>query len=114
MKQGLSFLCWAMASFHCLAQAQVDVLAEIGLQRDQLTQERAQVSAVHDILARACWQKFAVNDCLATVRKSKRKQLDPVRQKELELNAQERAWRTLQRDERLQNKLQESGGSSEP
>jgi hypothetical protein len=91
------------------AQAQDDVPADIRQQREVLAQERVRIVQQHDALARACWQKFAVNDCLADVRKSKRNQLDPIHQQELVLNAQERAWRTRQREERLQNKAEESG-----
>ncbi|MBD8050983.1 hypothetical protein [Limnohabitans radicicola] len=95
------------------AQAVDDVPAEIRQQRDALAQERSRINQSHELQATACWQKFAVNDCLAAVRKSKRAQLDPIHQKELAINAQERAWRTRQRDERLQNKASEPGARSE-
>lgn len=95
------------------AQAQTppqeDVPAEIRLQREALGQDRERITQQHDLLAHACWQKFTVNDCLATVRRSKRALLDPIHQKELVLNAQERAWRTRQREERLQDKVSPSG-----
>ena len=95
-------LCWICTG--AWAQAQDDVPSEIRQQRALLSQERARITESHEQQATACWQKFAVNDCLAGVRKSKRAQLDPIHQKELQLNAQERAWRTQQRGERLQNK----------
>ena len=107
---GLACLCVCAGAS---AQALDDVPAEIRQQRDALTQERNRINQAHDLQATACWQKFAVNDCLAAVRKSKRAQLDPIHQKELALNAQERAWRTRQRDERLQNKASEPGARSE-
>ena len=91
------------------APSQEDVPAEIRLQREALGQDRERITQQHDMLARACWQKFAVNDCLATVRRSKRVLLDPIHQKELALNAQERAWRTRQREERLQDKASTPG-----
>jgi len=113
MKYAGLFLCWACACFTATAQTEDPVYAEISHQRALLSLQREQVTIQQDTQARACWQKFAVNDCLASVRKNKRAQLDPIRQKELALNAQERAWRTRQRDERLQNKTPTSGGQSE-
>lgn len=92
-----------------LVQASDDVPADLRQQREVLAQTRAQVNAQHDLQAQACWQKFAVNDCLSAVRKSRRAQLDPIHQQELALNAQERAWRTRQREERLQDKAAEGG-----
>ena len=87
-----------------LVKASGDVPADLRQQREVLAQTRAQVNAQHDLQAQACWQKFAVNDCLSAVRKSRRAQLDPIHQQELALNAQERAWRTRQLEERLQDK----------
>ena len=106
----LAFLCVCAGAW---AQALDDVSAEIRQKRDVLAQERERVTGQHDLQAKACWQKFAVNDCLMAVRKSKRAQLDPIHQKELELNAQERAWRTRQREERLQNKSADGARSEQ-
>lgn len=104
------FLLWLISPlWTALAQAQEDVPALIRQQRSVLAQERTRITQQHDLMAKACWQKFAVNDCLSDVRKSKRAQLDPLHQKELELNAQERDWRSRQRMERLQNKATDSG-----
>lgn len=95
------------------AQVQEELPAEIRLQRDALAQERTRITQEHDQQSKACWQKFAVNDCLSSVRKSQRLQLDPIHKKELALNAQERAWRARQREVRLQNKTTESGVARE-
>jgi hypothetical protein len=104
MKTVFCWFVWLCLSCSACAQSVDDVPAEIRQQRERLSQERVQITQQHELQTKACWQKFAVNDCLASVRKSKRAQLDPIHQKELELNAQERAWRTRQREERLQNK----------
>jgi len=101
------------ACAHAQTPSQEDVPAEIRLQREALAQDRARIMQQHDLQAQACWQKFAVNDCLASVRRSKRALLDPIHQKELALNAQERAWRTRQREERLQDKASEPGARRE-
>lgn len=98
------------------AQAQpqppVDPGARIALERAQLQAEREQAERAHDARARECWQRFAVNDCLREVRRSRRAALDPIRARELALNAEERAWRTRQREERLQDKA--SPGKQRP
>ena len=60
--------------------------------------------AVYEEDAKACWQKFAVNVCLSDARKTRRAALEPLRQQDLLLNAQERQWRTEQRGLRLHGK----------
>jgi len=69
----------------------------LALQRNAIGQAEAQQQVV-------CWQKFAVNACLSEARRARRQALEPLRQQELALNAQERLWRTEQRERRLQNK----------
>lgn len=76
----------------------------IAAEREALQRERTLVEQVHDAQTRECWQRFAVNACLREVRRSRHLALDPIRVQELELNAQERAWRSRQREERLQEK----------
>lgn len=81
-----------------------EVPARIAAERQRLDSERSAIEQRHDTLMRECWQRFAVNDCLREVRRQRHAALDPLRAEELELNAQERAWRTLQREERLREK----------
>jgi colicin import membrane protein len=113
MKYVALFACMLGSVVGVDAQPAHDIPAEISWQRDVLGQTRARITHEHEQLAKACWQQFAVNDCLSAVRKSRRAQLDPIHQKELALNAQERAWHMQQRDERLKNKGLESGVSNE-
>ena len=76
----------------------------IAAEREVLQCERAVVEQAHDVRMRECWQRFAVNACLREVRRSRHQALDAIRAQELELNAQERAWRSEQREERLREK----------
>jgi hypothetical protein len=78
------------------AQSLVGEPEFIRVQREALASQRAEVMAVYEEDAKACWQKFA--------RKTRRASLEPLRQQDLLLNAQERQWRTEQRDLRLQGK----------
>ena len=86
------------------AQSLVGEPEFIRVQREELASQRAEVMAVYQEQAKACWQKFAVNACLSEARKTRRAALEPLRQEDLQLNAQERQWRTEQRDLRLQGK----------
>lgn len=78
-----------------------EVLAQ---QRRVLSAQREVILAVYEQRKLACWQKFAVNPCLSEARRARRQALEPIQEQELALNAQERVWRTEQRDRRLQNK----------
>lgn len=78
---------------------------------ERLAQERLALAVQRDAILQtyekamaACWQKFAVNACLVEARRARRQALDPLAQQELALNAQERAWRSEQRERRLQDK----------
>jgi hypothetical protein len=106
MKLLLSLLLW-LAAGGVLAQAPTradDVPARIAAERERLQRERSTIEQTHATRMRECWQHFAVNACLREVRRSRHAALDPIRSQELELNAQERAWHTQQRDERLREK----------
>jgi hypothetical protein len=79
----------------------------IARQRDALSIERAAVMQAYEAQKKLCWQKFAVNPCLNDARRQRRQALHPLQEQELSLNAQERLWRTEQRNLRLQNKALE-------
>jgi hypothetical protein len=76
----------------------------IARHRDALSIERAAVMQAYEAQKKLCWQKFAVNPCLNDARRQRRQALHPLQEQELSLNAQERLWRTEQRNLRLQNK----------
>lgn len=81
-----------------------DVPEEIARQRQALFAQREAIlksDAQQQVL---CWQKFAVNACLIETRRLRRQALDPLAQQELLVNAQERAWRSVQREQRLLGK----------
>lgn len=105
---------WLSMGFASLSLAQAvppfteDPSVRIAAERQEIATERLSIDQVHDARVRDCWQRFAVNGCLQEVRRSRRAQLDPVRKRELALNAQERAWRTHQREERLREKSEKS------
>ena len=73
-------------------------------QRQVLAAQRSAIVQAEAQQQVACWQKFAVNACLSEARRARRQALESLRQQELALNAQERLWRTEQREKRLQGK----------
>ena len=75
----------------------------IAQERAQLTRQREQVQQDYERTAKACWQRFAVNDCLSQARLTRRAKTEPLRQRELELNALQRALREERRQLRLQD-----------
>lgn len=81
-----------------------DLPQALARQRQQLSAQREAILGIYAHEKKACWQKFAVNACLTEARRVRRQQLNPIHQQELTLNAQERLWRTEQRNLRLQNK----------
>jgi|GEM_PF-1883347 len=83
----------------------------IAQERHALSEQRALILKAYDNKTAACWDKFAVNACLLEARRARRQALDPLAQQELALNAQERAWRSEQRDLRLQGKQPENRGA---
>jgi hypothetical protein len=83
----------------------------IARQRQALEAQRSAIVQAEQIQQAACWQKFAVNVCLSEARLARRQALAPLRQQELALNAQERAWRNAQRERRLQDKQSETRGA---
>ena len=54
--------------------------------------------------SQACWQRFAVNDCLIRVRREARRQREPLQNQWLALRDREREIRLQQRELRLQGK----------
>jgi hypothetical protein len=86
-----------------------DALPEpITRQRQILAAQRSTIGQAEAAQQAVCWQKFAVNACLSDARRARRQALEPLRQQELALNAQERLWRNEQRERRLQGKQADS------
>ena len=81
-----------------------DLPAEIVRQRQAIAALREATLKLDEERQAACWQKFAVNACLIETRRIRRQALDPLAQQDLVLNAQEREWRSAQREQRLLGK----------
>lgn len=103
----LTFL-YSLTSMPLGAQSLVGEPEFIRVQREAIEQDRQVVMSTYEQAAKGCWLKFAVNNCLSDARKARRAALEPLRQKDLVLNTQERLWRTEQRDLRLEGKQPEN------
>ncbi len=107
MKRSL-FAVVAALSTSLSAQSLLGAPEFIRVQREEIARQREVITAVYQEDAKICWQKFAVNACLSDARKMRRAALEPLRQQDLLLNAQERQWRTEQRNLRLEGKQPEN------
>lgn len=108
MKRSFLAVLTALSSSWLGAQSLVGEPEFIRVQREAIAKDRAEVSAVYQQAATLCWQKFAVNACLREARQQRREALEPLRQSDLTVNTQERAWRTEQRNLRLEGKQPEN------
>ena len=68
-----------------------------------IERELNQLDAVAEQRSTACWQRFAVNDCLAAVRRETRQQREPLQAQLLALRQREREIRLQLRVQRLQD-----------
>ena len=73
-------------------------------QRVLLAEEKKKVFDQFQENAKACWHKFAVNDCLSKARQQKYQSLNPLDQREIALNSRQRALKEIERRQRLSDK----------
>ena len=79
-------------------------LKKIADETSDLNVQKSQVLQTFQVETKACWQNFAVNDCLAKVRREKYLLLAPLEQQEIALNAKRRTLKEADRQQRLNEK----------
>lgn len=84
-------------------------LLQIADQQLTLEQEKNQVVSQFQSASKACWKKFAVNDCLAEARRQKYQSLAPLEKRTLELNVRQRELKEAERQLRLSDKASLKG-----
>ena len=72
--------------------------------RAEITSARSAVEARLKQEEQACWQRFAVQDCLNKVRKAAREEDQPLRERELKLNHEERQEKAQERLRAIEQK----------
>jgi colicin import membrane protein len=82
-----------LASANAAAQAPGDVAAA----RERISAARSQAEAEFKVQEKACYQRFAVNDCLQAARTQRRTGLAELRREEIALNDAERQRKAAER-----------------
>jgi len=80
--------------------AQEAELEKLDLIEAELTLQREWADYRWKKASSECYQKYLVNRCLSQARAQYRKEIDPIRAQEVELNTAQRELRTLLKDER--------------
>ena len=76
-------------------------------ERHDIEQQRRALAERQKPLEAACYQKFAVEDCLSKLRSQAREQEKPLRERELRLNDAERREKTEERLRSIDQKMKE-------
>lgn len=100
------------AVFSVVAQTTIapsDELAAIQAERTLIQIEKKRIIDEFENASKACWKQFAVNDCLANVRRQKYQNLAPLEQQEIQLNGRQRELKQLERQQRLSDKTSSKG-----
>lgn len=92
--KGVLLLCLALTAACAHAQAEE---ASVAAERARLKQERERAEAEYQAQEKACYGKFAVNDCLATAKSRRREAVSDLRRQEVALNDAERKRKAAQR-----------------
>lgn len=113
MKHAMFSLALVLVAVGVAAQPAPAGPAEVGKQQRQaermrIASARAAAEARYRDQERACWQRFAVNDCLRDAARERRAMLDRLRDEELVLNAREREARTTERLHAIEQKANRS------
>ena len=107
MMRALLAGCLGLQLLTALAQAVVVVppaAMDPQVERSRIAAERAREAARHELQERACYARFAVNDCLAANRAQRRGVMDDLRRQTLALDAIERKNKALDQIERIRDK----------
>lgn len=78
--------------------------AEEAAERARIASERTRIEAEFEQANKACYQKFAVNDCISDARAKRRELLADLRRQELVLNDADRRRRSSERLEEIEKK----------
>ncbi|MEY4267624.1 MAG: hypothetical protein RIS90_2159 [Pseudomonadota bacterium] len=113
MMRALLFGCLALLQLTALAQTVAAVPQppmDVQAERSRIQAERARETARYEQQERACYARFAVNDCLAANRAQRRGVLDDLRRQTLALDSAERKNKALDQVERIRDKTATQDG----
>lgn len=113
MMRALLLCCLGLLQLSALAQS-VGVVPPASLdpqaERSRIAAERGRETARYEQQERACYARFAVNDCLAANRAQRRGVMDDLRRQTLALDAIERKNKALDQIERIRDKTATQDG----
>ncbi len=100
----LSALSLSLLCGFCLGQ---DLAAPLNPQAERVlvSAKRAEQESIFQRQQEACYQRFAVNDCLIQARRERREVLDELRRRDVLLNALERETRAIDEINRIASNL---------
>lgn len=108
----------AASPVHMPALKATDVTPDVTTNLAAIAEQRLSIEAAQKLVldqfqldSKACWQRFAVNDCLAKARQLKYQQLAPLDQREVQLNALQRDLKERERQQRLMDKAPSKASS---
>lgn len=106
----------SLALFACIAHAQQpsdDASADA--ERKRLRAEREKAEAIFKAEEKACYAKFAVNDCIAKARSRRREAVSDLRRQEVALNDAERKRKAAERQRSIDERNSPPrGAASQP
>ena len=76
-------------------------------ERQEIAKERSEIEARKLQAEKACWQRFAVENCLSKVRAQARKEDSVLRERELHINSEERQEKARERLRSIDQKQRE-------
>lgn len=82
--------------------------------RERISDSRRLIEADFAVQEKACYQRFAVNDCLLAARNHRREALAALRREEIALNDAERQRKAAERLQSLQERAAERDPAQEP
>jgi hypothetical protein len=107
-----TLVCSAFGCSVLIAHAQDD--ASVAAERARLKSAREKAEAEYKSEEKACYGKFAVNDCLATARAKRREAVSDLRRQEIALNDAERKRKAAERQRSLDERNAQREAASAP
>ena len=101
-------LAWSLVMAQSDNAIQPPEMKAISEQRLALAEEKKVIMDHFQESSKACWQQFAVNDCLFKAKQQKYQALSPLDQRDIALNARQRVLKESERQQRISGKSPET------
>lgn len=105
---------FVLAGVLVILPASAQSSAQAAALREEFAQRRVAARSTLDAERRACYQRFAVTDCIERAESAHREEVAEIRRQELALNEQERKARSAARASNLESKSARAAGQPGP